>query len=360
MHGAGGASDGRPVLSRRGLLKAGALAVVAGPALAACTGSPQQSAPDPLQPLLNLATKDAATAKAAAAKFSDNAATLMVISTVRQQHANALRAEVNRAAAVTATPSPTATSAAPKLSGEATVTQELLADLATARKQAAAVVPTLPRYRAGLVGSVAAGCASLTAALRSTPITATSATSANPAPSGGSPTLNGSTSGSSSALPSEIPSGTAGGATLGSDTAQALQSALSASNAALWLYGTASAFVSASTEAEIDAAMGAVQNLRDAAAQRLTAGQVTPQPAQPAYLVPKPMTNQTSALVDLSIAESSAAVAWRTVLEHTDDGGLRSAALAALVDSAVRMTRWRRLARLSPASVAMPGVSAAD
>ena len=341
--------------SRRGLLRIGAMAVVAGPLVAACTGAPPQSAPDPLLPMLNLATQDATTAQAAAAAFAANSATLDVIGTVRQQQAAALRTEVDRAAAITsATPSASA-SAPPKPTDEATVTAQLMHDLDTARQQAAALVATVPRYRAGLVASVAGGCASLAEALRGTPITTTSATSATPAASGGSPTQNGPTSGSAAGIPatSAAPAG------LATDTAQALQTALGAENAALWLYGTASAFANGAVAPEISSALNAVQNLRDATGQRLTAGQVTPQPAQPAYLVPKPMADQSSALADLAIAEADATVAWRSVLEHTDDAGLRSAAMAALVDSAVRQTRWRRLAGLTPASVAMPGTTAA-
>lgn len=362
MRSGGGAGsvpeDGGPVMSRRGLLRVGALALAAGPLVAACTGTPPRAAaPDQLLPMLDLATKDATTAKAAAAAYADNGPTLTVIGTARQQHATALRTEVDRAAAVTST-TPTSPSAAPPLPAEVTVISELKADFLTAQQQAAALLPQLPRYRAGLVGSVAAGCASLAEASNGLPITTTSATSASPSASGGSPTLNGSAPGSSSALPSEIPSTSQSAGTLATDTAQALQSALSAENAVLWLYGTASAFVGGAVEPEIIAAMGAVQNLRDATEARLTAGQVAPQPAQPAYLVPKPMTNRTSALVDLALAESAATVAWRSVLEHTDDAGLRSAALAALVDSAVRQTRWRRLSGQSPASVAMPGTPA--
>jgi hypothetical protein len=141
------------------------------------------------------------------------------------------------------------------------------------------------------------------------------------------------------------------------DTANALQQALAAAHAALWLYGTASAFVTGSSETEIIAGMGAVQNLRDATEHRLAAGGVTPTPAQPAYLVPTRVTNQVSALTALAVAESDATVAWRSVLEHTDDAGTRSVALAALTDSAVRQTRWRRLAGESPASVALPGAA---
>lgn len=345
------AGTGEP-LSRRGVLRIGALALVAAPVVAACTSSPPPPPPDPLLPMLKLATQDATTARAAAVAFADNSATLTVIGTVRQQQATALRTEVDRAAGITsASATPSASTSAAPLTDETTVTADLLHDLDTAQQQAVTLVTTVPRYRAGLVGSVAGGCASLTEALNSTPITTTSAMSANPAPSGGSPTLHGPTSASSA--PTTSP------ANLAADTTQALQQALGAENAALWLYGTASAFVNGAVAAEIGAAMNAVQNLRDATGQRLTAGQVTPQPAQPAYLVPKPMNDQPTALVDLAIAESDATVAWRAVLEHTDDGSLRSAALAALVDSAVRQTRWRRLAGESPASVAMPGTTTA-
>ncbi|HEX5114564.1 MAG TPA: ferritin-like domain-containing protein [Pseudonocardiaceae bacterium] len=338
-------------ISRRALLRAGALVAVAGPLAAACTSQPPPPPPDPLQPMLKAATKDAATAKAAAATFTDNGPTLAVIAAVRLQQATALRAEVNRAAGVpagaTPTASPTTTAKPPKLADESTVTAQLMQGLTMAQHQAASLLPKLPRYRTGLVGSVAAGCASLAEALDSKPITVTSATSAAPAPSGGTATLNGSTSATPSA-----------NTPLPADTGTALQHALGAENAALWLYGTASAFVSSSVDAELDAAMNAVQNLRDASGQRLSSGGVTPQPAQPAYLVPTPVTNQPTALAALAVAESDATVAWRSVLEHTDDSGLRAAALAALVDSAVRQTRWRRLSGQSPASIAMPGSAA--
>ena len=350
-------------LSRRSLLRASALFAVAGPLIAACTSQQAPPPPDPLQQMLTSATKDAATAKAAAAAFADNGATLAVIATVRQQQATALRAEVNRAAGVVPGSPATTTSApptkTPKPADESTVTSQLTKDLVTAQRQAAALLPRLPRYRTGLVGSVAAGCASLAEALDSAPITVTSATSASPAQSGGSATLSGTTTTATApptAVASTAPS--ANNRPLAGDTAAALQHALSAENAALWVYGTASAFVNTSVETEFVAAMNAVQNLRDGTEQRLTSGEVAPQPAQPAYLVPTPVTDQRSALTAVAVAESDATVAWRSVLEHTDDRDLRSAALAALIDSAVRQTRWRRLSGQSPASVAMPGAAA--
>jgi hypothetical protein len=352
-------------LSRRGFLRAGALVAIAAP-LAACTSPPPTPAPDPLQPLLTAATNDAATAKTAATAFPKDGQTLAVLGAVRQQQADALRAEVTRAAGGVPTTSSVPSAAPPRQGVESTVIAELTRGLVTAQHEAASLVATSPRYRAGLVGSVAAGCASLAEALDSAPITVTSATAAGSSPSGGVATLNGSGPASASTEASGSPSGVVGagsgggstaGSTLATDTASALQNALAAQNAAWWLYGTASAFAGGGVEPEIVAAMNAVQDLRDATAQRLTSGQVAPMPAQPAYLVPTPVTNESSALAALAIAESGATVAWRSVLEHTDDGDLRRAALAALVDSAVRQTRWRRLSGQSPASVAMPGES---
>jgi hypothetical protein len=352
------ASDDHGVLNRRGLLRACALIAVAVP-LAACTTPPAAPVPDPLQPLLNAADADTTAATAASKAFADSAATFAVFAAVRHQQAAALRTEVDRAAALTAPPTTSAssTSQAKAPTDETTVIGELRTGLVTAQQQATNLISSLPTYRAGLVGSIAAGCASLAEAFNSTPVTATSAISAgrpNVAPSGGA---------AAAAVPTTAPgikpsTASSPDRPLPADTANALQQALAAEHAALWLYGTASAFVTGSSETEIIAGMGAVQNLRDATERRLTAGGVTPAPAQPAYLVPAQVTNQTSALTALAIAESDATVAWRSVLEHTDDAGTRSVALAALIDSAVRQTRWRRLAGESPASVAMPGSAA--
>lgn len=346
--GTGGAGGGAR-LSRRGLLRAGVALALAGPALAACTGEPAQAAPDALLPLLDATTAEAAAAKAAAAAFPADGPTLTVISTVCQEQAAALRREVDRAAVTTPASSSAAPTSAPTLPDQHTVTTALLADLTTVQKKATALVPTVPRYRAGLVGSVAAGCASLTEALTSTPITGVTVSSP------------GSTSAANPAsTPASAAAGSTGSAAPGStpppsDTADALQSALAAEHAALWMYGLASAYVTGQAGTEVIAAMAVVQNLRDATARRLTAGGAAPQPAKPAYVVPKPVTDQVSALGVLALAEADATVAWRGVLERTDDAAVRTAAGSALVDSAVRQTRWRRLAGETPSSVALPG-----
>ncbi|HWC79191.1 MAG TPA: ferritin-like domain-containing protein [Pseudonocardiaceae bacterium] len=144
--------------------------------------------------------------------------------------------------------------------------------------------------------------------------------------------------------------------TLPQDTASALQNALTAENALIWMYGLATAFVTATGSTDLSAGTTEHSARRDATQRLLTDGGVTPDPAAAAYLTPTPVTDSKSAMVVLAVAESEAEVAWRAVLETTDDAELRRTGLSALTDSAVRQTRWRRLSGQSPASVAMPGV----
>ena len=142
---------------------------------------------------------------------------------------------------------------------------------------------------------------------------------------------------------------------LPTDTASALQQALGTENAAIWVCGLASAFVGSSACKEINAAQTAHAARRDVVQRLLTDAGLTPNPAQPAYVLPQQVTDQASALAAMATAESDGTVAWRAVLERTDDADLRRTGLAALTDCAVRETRFRRLGGISPASIAMPG-----
>jgi uncharacterized protein DUF4439 len=139
---------------------------------------------------------------------------------------------------------------------------------------------------------------------------------------------------------------------LASDTADALQNALAAEYALVWVYGLATAFVSGS---DVTAGLTEHTARRDGLERTLTDGGVTPQPAAAAYSTPTPVASRQSAMIVLALAESEAQVAWRAVLENTDDADQRTTALACLTDSAVRQTRWRRLSGQRPACTALPG-----
>ncbi|MFC4856345.1 hypothetical protein [Actinophytocola glycyrrhizae] len=146
------------MFTRRAALRLGTLAAVA-PLVAACTEEP--SAPPPPDPLADLAAKaraDAALAEAIATAQPALAAAAGEIAKARTEHATALQAEVDRERPP-ASSSSTRPPSAPDVPSDAVAA---LADaLTTAEKQAADLVPSVSRYRAGLLGSVAACCASL-------------------------------------------------------------------------------------------------------------------------------------------------------------------------------------------------------
>jgi uncharacterized protein DUF4439 len=139
------------------------------------------------------------------------------------------------------------------------------------------------------------------------------------------------------------------------DALEAVQQALGAEHAAVWVYGLVSAFLPASFDPAALEGMTAHRARRDATERLLAATGATPRPAEPAYLPPQPVTDQASAIAVLITAESDAAVAWRAVLERTDDAAVRRSALESLTAAAVRATRWRKVGGQAPAAVALPG-----
>jgi hypothetical protein len=149
------------MVSRRAALRLGAFAALI--PVVACT--PEPEAPPPPDPLAALATQartDVALATAIAAAQPALAAAATEVADARTEHAKVLQAEVDRAR-------PPVSSAASSPAAPSTTAPEVPTDgsaalvkaLTDAEKQAADLVPSVPRYRAGMLGSVAAGCASL-------------------------------------------------------------------------------------------------------------------------------------------------------------------------------------------------------
>lgn len=136
----------------------------------------------------------------------------------------------------------------------------------------------------------------------------------------------------------------------------ALQGALAAEHAAVWVYGVAGAFISGELGGRVDEAATAHQARRDATERMLIDAGAPPVPAAPGYLTPDPVTDAASALRLVIIAETDTAAAWRSVVERSPaDPGLRWAALDALTTAAVRATRWRAVAGTAPMTVPFPG-----
>lgn len=136
----------------------------------------------------------------------------------------------------------------------------------------------------------------------------------------------------------------------------AMQGALRAEHAAVWTYGLVSAFIAVPQQvAEVADGANAHRARRDVTERWLRDAGATPQPPAAAYLAPQPVDSAAAAIAALVSVETDACVAWRGVLERTEDGALRKSALDALTVSAVRATRWRKAAGLTPASIPFPG-----
>ncbi|MDH6281833.1 hypothetical protein M2280_003055 [Prescottella agglutinans] len=154
-------------LSRRAALRVAGSAALGASALALTTGcSDSGSADSPaevdaLTTQAERARRDAANATAAIAVLPDRAGALGVVAAERSAHADALDAEIARAATVT--PSSTAPTT-PPVTAPPTL-EQLRADLADSQKEAARLARAQSGYRAGLLGSISAACAAQQAVL---------------------------------------------------------------------------------------------------------------------------------------------------------------------------------------------------
>ena len=138
-------------------------------------------------------------------------------------------------------------------------------------------------------------------------------------------------------------------------SSEQLAAALAAEEAAIYAYGTLGVKLSGAGErTEAHAAEAVHRGRRDVLVSRLSALNASTAPAPAAYELPFPVTGRESALKLAVQVEDGVAQAWRAVLPVTTAGD-RATALNALVDAAVRATRWRRLAEVTPATMAWPG-----
>jgi hypothetical protein len=143
------------------------------------------------------------------------------------------------------------------------------------------------------------------------------------------------------------------------DTTAAVQTALGTEYSAVWTYTLITAFLSADLQATAQQDADAHRARRDATIRLLTDFGVPPEPAEPAYRTPVPVTDPSSAVRLALSAETDASAAWCSVLERCDDSGLRHVALDGLTDSAVRGARWSNRLASKPVVPQFPGRSTA-
>ncbi|WP_127497163.1 ferritin-like domain-containing protein [Actinoplanes solisilvae] len=131
--------------------------------------------------------------------------------------------------------------------------------------------------------------------------------------------------------------------------------ALAAEEAAIYAYGIIGVHLSGKGDiAEARAAEQAHRGRRDYLVGRLDTLKASAAASPAGYELPFAVTDRESALKLAIQIEDGVAQAWRPVLPVTT-GNDRGTALAAMTEAAVRATRWRRLAEVSPATLPFPG-----
>ncbi|WBB89172.1 ferritin-like domain-containing protein [Verrucosispora sp. WMMC514] len=139
-----------------------------------------------------------------------------------------------------------------------------------------------------------------------------------------------------------------------SESTEALADALTAEYAAIWAYGPVGVRLSGAERKAAAEAEAAHRARRDALVVQLSTDGGSVPPDRPGYALPFPVTDRASALRLAVQVEERTAAFWRAALP-VSTGADRDRALAALVEYAVRATRWRRSAGIVPLTVPFPG-----
>ncbi|WP_374251163.1 ferritin-like domain-containing protein [Micromonospora sp. R77] len=122
----------------------------------------------------------------------------------------------------------------------------------------------------------------------------------------------------------------------------------------MWAYGVIGVHLADAARSAARAAEAAHRARRDALILQLSSGGEQVPADHAGYALPYPVTDRASALRLAVEVEERTAGFWRAALPHTT-GADRDRALAALTDCALRATRWRRTAGVTPLTVAFPG-----
>ena len=133
-----------------------------------------------------------------------------------------------------------------------------------------------------------------------------------------------------------------------------LADALAGEHAAIYGYGVLGAHLTGPALDLARQAEAAHRTRRDSLLVRLASATPAPPAADPAYALPFPVTDRTTALSLAVALEEGTARAWRQTLAQLG-GDTRKVGLDALTDCAVRATRWRQLAGITPVTVPFPG-----
>ena len=138
------------------------------------------------------------------------------------------------------------------------------------------------------------------------------------------------------------------------DQVERLRATLAAEYAALYAYGRLGVWLEKELRPVAHDAEAAHRARRDAVVMRLLQRGVKAPVAEAAYALPAPVTDQASALKLAIMIEERTAAIWRAALIDTT-GDDRRLAVDGLIDAAIRATRFRKAAGVTPTTVAFPG-----
>lgn len=133
-----------------------------------------------------------------------------------------------------------------------------------------------------------------------------------------------------------------------------LANALAGEHAAIYGYGVVGAHLKPPAQDQARQAEAVHRTRRDALVVQLSGAGATAPPASATYELPfEVVDDDTAVRLAIHLEERTAAM-WQRALGATT-GDQRRVALDALVDCALRATRWRQIAATQPLTVALPG-----
>jgi hypothetical protein len=122
---------------------------------------------------------------------------------------------------------------------------------------------------------------------------------------------------------------------------EALQAALAAEHATIYGYGVAGATLRGSDRRYAVSALTAHQRIRDQLIALITGHHASPVVAEPAYRLPMPVTDRSSArALAAHLEQGGAGSQWDLVAASSAGGHIRSLAIGWLSGAAVRAAHW--------------------
>lgn len=133
-----------------------------------------------------------------------------------------------------------------------------------------------------------------------------------------------------------------------------LRAALAAEHAAIYAYGRLGVLLEKEIRPVAHEAEAAHRARRDALIIHLADVKAQPVEADAAYALPFAVTDRESALRLAIQVEDKVTATWRSALAGTE-GDARRITLDGFADAAVRATRWRKIAGVTPLTSTFPG-----